>query len=182
MQTLGYRPEMWEMACRILTYSFTALAVLAMCLPFLKPALAQNSPRDYLDAHNAAREQVRVDPLRWDCRLARYAQSYAEKRAGDCRLVHSGGPYGENIFWGYGRAYTASDAVESWVSEKRYYDYDSNSCVRGRVCGHYTQVVWAGTKRVGCVRVRCRNGADYIVCSYDPPGNMAGQWPYPIST
>ncbi|KAJ6754888.1 PECTINESTERASE INHIBITOR-LIKE [Salix purpurea] len=27
-------------------------------------------------------------------------------------------------------------AVKLWVDEKRYYDYESNSCVRGEVCDH----------------------------------------------
>ncbi|MQL74773.1 hypothetical protein Taro_007149 [Colocasia esculenta] len=153
-------------------------AVLAMSIALVSVALAQNSPNDYLEPHNAARAEVGVDPLTWDLRLARYAQSYAEKRAGDCELVHSYGPYGENLFWGWGRPYTASDAVNSWTKEEEYYDYYRNSCDAGRLCGHYTQVVWADTHKVGCGRVRCDSGAYFIVCSYDPPGNVQGEWPY----
>lgn len=44
-----------------------------------------------------------------------------------------------------------------------------------RGCGHYTQVVWANTKRVGCAAAECRNGGTFVVCSYDPPGNMDGR-------
>ena len=41
--------------------------------------------------------------------------------------------------------------------------------------GHFTQVVWRGTKRVGCGRSQCK-GMDIYVCEYDPPGNWEGQY------
>jgi pathogenesis-related protein 1 len=109
-----------------------------------------------------------------------YVQSYAAKRQGDCALMHSGGPYGENIFWGSaGGDWSAADAVGSWLGEKQYYDHDTNSCAEGQMCGHYTQVVWRATTAVGCARVVCDNSAGvFIVCSYNPPGNVVGQSPY----
>ncbi|MQL88352.1 hypothetical protein Taro_020907 [Colocasia esculenta] len=33
----------------------------------------------------------------WDDAVTAYAQSYAHQRIGDYNLVHSGGPYGENL-------------------------------------------------------------------------------------
>ncbi|CAN1284638.1 Pathogenesis-related protein 1 [Linum perenne] len=67
------------------------------------PSAAQDSPQDYLDAHNDARFAVGVDPVTWDDMVASYAQSYAIQRsAGECELVHSGGPYGENLAWRIG--------------------------------------------------------------------------------
>ena len=33
-----------------------------------------------------------------------------------------------------------SVAVTSWNNEKDYYNYDTNVCQTGKVCGHYTQV------------------------------------------
>ncbi|XP_057845629.2 pathogenesis-related protein 1B [Cryptomeria japonica] len=139
---------------------------------------AQDVRRQYLDPHNRARSQVGVGPLVWDNTLAAYAQNYANKRKADCALRHSGGPYGENLFWGSGREYTPADAVRSWVDEKKYYNYNSNSCAPGQQCGHYTQVVWRNTKKVGCARVKCNNGAIFIICNYNPPGNVNGQRPY----
>ncbi|KAL5790300.1 hypothetical protein ACOSQ2_005188 [Xanthoceras sorbifolium] len=59
-------------------------------------AHAQDSPQDYLDAHNAARSQVGVGPVTWDDQVAAYAQNYANQRISDCSLVHSDGSYGEN--------------------------------------------------------------------------------------
>ncbi|CAA7405054.1 unnamed protein product [Spirodela intermedia] len=162
--------------------SSVALLVVALGFALLHHSSAQNSPANYLRPHNAARAAVGVEPLTWDPTLQEYAQNYAEERAGDCDLVHSQGPYGENIFWGWGKVYNAKDAVQSWVNEEQYYDYDSNSCQEGKVCGHYTQVVWRNTERVGCGRVRCDSGAYFIVCSYDPRGNWEGEWPYRFSS
>ncbi|MQL74780.1 hypothetical protein Taro_007146 [Colocasia esculenta] len=67
-----------------------------------------------------------------------------------------------------------------WENEKQYYDYASNSCIGEQVCRHYTQVVWADTKRVGCGHAKCDNGVDIVVCNYDPSGNVGIQWPYAI--
>lgn len=170
------------MGRRVLLPAVTALAVSIAALAVLPVGFSQgaDSEQDYLDPHNAAREEVGVEPLTWDSTLADYAQGYADERAVDCATAHSHGPYGENLFWGSaGSALTAYDVVDSWVSEKQFYDYESNSCAPGKVCGHYTQVVWADTKRVGCGRGKCDHGrGDIIICSYDPPGNWEGEWPY----
>lgn len=96
----------------------------------------------------------------------------------DCRLVHSNGPYGENIAWG-SPDLSGINAVKLWVDEKQYYNYNSNSCASGKVCGHYTQVVWKNSMRLGCAKVKCKNkGGAFIVCNYDPRGNIVGQRPY----
>jgi pathogenesis-related protein 1 len=89
-----------------------------------------DSQEDYLTAINAARAKVGVPPVTWDDTVAAYARNYANQRIGDCNLVHSGGPYGENIAWGSGDL-SGTDAVGMWVAEKPNYDYNSNSCVGG---------------------------------------------------
>ncbi|GAB4853595.1 Cuticle-degrading protease [Ancistrocladus abbreviatus] len=133
----------------------------------------------FLAPHNAARAVVGLPPLAWDAHLAGYAQSYANQRRYDCALVHSSGPYGENIFWGSGSSWTPQQAVAAWVDEAQYYDYSSNSCIDGEDCGHYTQIVWRTSKRLGCARVVCYDGAGvFITCNYDPPGNYIGERPY----
>ncbi|KAL4036597.1 hypothetical protein IC575_000155 [Cucumis melo] len=101
----------------------------------------QDSPQDFVDAHNVARAQVSVEPLEWDRIVAGFAQQYANQRINDCRLVHSGGSYGENIAWSNADL-SGKAAVQLWVNEKPFYDYDTNTCAPGKLCGHYTQVVW----------------------------------------
>ncbi|KAI4318741.1 hypothetical protein MLD38_032411 [Melastoma candidum] len=156
-------------------------------LPFFLLALAiiplsvsaQDSPDDFVAAHNAARQEVGVGPMSWDDTVASYAQQYAGQRAGDCQLIHSGGPYGENIAGGSGDL-SGVDAVNMWVGEKSDYHYDSNTCTapEGSSCLHYTQVVWRDSVRLGCAKVTCASGGTFITCNYDPPGNFVGQRPY----
>lgn len=155
-----------------------ALICTLSCLAMLlQSSNAQNTNQDYLRAHNSARAAVGVEPLKWDDKVATYAQNYANKHKADCKLVHSGGSYGENLAWSSGEL-SGNAAVKMWVDEKAYYNYNSNSCARGKQCGHYTQVVWRKSVRVGCAKVRCNNGGTFITCNYDPPGNVVGQRPY----
>ncbi|CAL4885681.1 unnamed protein product [Urochloa decumbens] len=132
----------------------------------------------FLSQQNAARASMGLPPLVWDERVASYARWYAQSRRGDCALVHSSGPYGENLFWGSGTGWAPAQAVGAWLSERPRYDYWSNSCYGG-MCGHYTQIVWRNTRRVGCAMVTCYNGrGTFITCNYDPPGNYVGVRPY----
>ncbi|CAN7119925.1 unnamed protein product [Brassica rapa subsp. narinosa] len=150
-------------------------------LVFIVPLRAQDSPQDFLDAHNQARAAVGVDPLAWDETVAAYAQDYANQRRGDCALEHSSGPYGENITtrkYEYCYHNICVEAVNMWVSEQADYDYGSNTCASGKQCGHYTQIVWKNSVRLGCAKVSCDNGQTFITCNYDPQGNFVGQWPY----
>ncbi|RCV21670.1 LOW QUALITY PROTEIN: hypothetical protein SETIT_4G156000v2 [Setaria italica] len=143
---------------------------LVVCLGLLLGhlAIAQKSTRP--PSCSRTTRPVGVPKLSWNATLAAYARRYAGRRAHDCELVHSRGPYGENIFWGSAsRDWAAGDAVASWVKERANYR---------RKCGHYTQVM-ARTKRVGCAAVECDGGGTFIICSHDPPGNVNGKPPYP---
>lgn len=134
--------------------------------------------QQFLVPQNQARAQVGEAPLVWDEDVAGYARWWAEQRRSDCELRHSYGPYGENIFWGSGKNWQPYDAVFAWVSEKRYYDYTTNSCIGDEMCGHYTQIVWKNSRTLGCARVVCYNGQIFMTCNYFPPGNYIGEKPY----
>jgi hypothetical protein len=75
--------------------------------------------------------------------------------------------------------------VALWAAEAPNYDYATNTCAAGQVCGHYTQLVWRATTQVGCATVQCTTGSPFgggnwtfTVCDYSPPGNYVGQRPY----
>jgi pathogenesis-related protein 1 len=134
-------------------------------------------------AHNDARATIPVPALLWDDGLAATAQAYAEK----CVFQHSGhAGLGENLAAYYPPGHKAADAVKDWVDEKAAYDYASNSC--SAVCGHYTQVVWKSSTRLGCGVATCTQNSPFgpkfpgawenWVCNYTPPGNYVGQRPY----
>ncbi|EEF40265.1 basic form of pathogenesis-related protein 1 [Ricinus communis] len=161
----------------MLSLKISAALSFLISLSLILSSHAQNLPQDYINAHNAARAAVGVGPMTWDNTVAAYAQNYANQRINDCRLVHSGGRYGENIAWSSGDL-SGTAAVKLWVDEKAFYNYNSNTCAAGQQCGHYTQVVWRNSVRLGCAKVRCRNGGTFITCNYDPPGNFVNQRPY----
>lgn len=131
----------------------------------------------FVDRHNFYRSEVGIADIQWSEDLARSAQEWADELGEDCGFQHSGSQYGENIWKGTAGAFSIDDVVDSWGSEKADYDYDSNTCASGAVCGHYTQIVWENTTKVGCGVVTC-DGYDLWVCQYDPPGNYVGEKPY----
>jgi pathogenesis-related protein 1 len=141
-------------------------------------------------AHNAARDRVGATPalphLEWSTDLASIAQAWSEHLASSgCNLVHSGGEYGENLFWIIGSEPAPADVVDSWYSEIDCYTYGTfmgtdmcTTCPHSSGCGHYTQLVWRDTQRVGCGMAVCSGGGEIWTCNYDPPGNWVGQAPY----
>ena len=39
-----------------------------------------------------------------------------------------------------GKSYNLENSVNSWDKEKQDYTYDTKTCTKDKVCGHYTQV------------------------------------------
>jgi pathogenesis-related protein 1 len=73
----------------------------------------------------------------------------------------------------------SKEVVDAWGGEMKDYTYAQNSCAAGKVCGHYTQVVWKNTTTIGCGMAICDNPKNQIwVCQYLPSGNWVGQKPY----
>lgn len=140
---------------------------------------ADVKPKETLAAHNEVRADVEVGPMVWNETLAAYAQSFANKRIDDCAIVHSSGPYGENIVLGKypETGMSGPVATQFWSDESMSYRYSTNTC--HGACHDYTQMVWRDSVRLGCGSVRCQNDEYvWIICSYDPPGNIPGQRPY----
>jgi uncharacterized protein YkwD len=128
-----------------------------------------------LAVHNAVREELELPPLKWSNELATYSRRWANTLQATNRSIHNpDSPFGENIFI-TGEGATASLVVRQWASESRNYNYRTNSCSGD--CGHYTQIVWRDTQRIGCA-VAHNARRTVWVCSYDPPGNYRNEWPY----
>ncbi|CAI9278104.1 pathogenesis-related protein PRB1-3 [Lactuca sativa] len=159
----------------IFSYTFVIFLV-----AYKTNAISQND-KEFLEAHNKARLRSGLPAFSYDQSLANFARKYASTRANDCALKHSNGPYGENLFWGSADGaskWTPKDAVYAWIKEHNYYDKATNSCMPGKKCGHYTQIMWRDTKKVGCALSYCKNKGTYVVCEYDPAGNVEGLSPF----
>ncbi len=151
--------------------------------PAPKPAPAPTPPTtssslqtELLAAHNKVRSARGLPALTWSTEMESLAQDWANQMTRTGKFDHRpNNRYGENLFWGRGRDYSGTDAIESWASEESGYNYANNSC-KG-VCGHYTQLVWKNTTQVGCAAGKVRDEI-YWVCNYNPPGNYVGQKPY----
>ena len=131
--------------------------------------------KDFVAAHNHYRAKVGTPPLAWSDKLASSAQQWATTLIERNMFTHSKDQYGQNLFEISGGHATPSSVVASWMSEEGNYNHQTNSC-RAR-CGHYTQVIWRGTKLVGC-GVGRNAQREVWVCDYDPPGNILGEKPY----
>jgi uncharacterized protein YkwD len=128
-----------------------------------------------LAAHNSVRTHLRIPALIWSDKLAQRAQDWADALRARRQFVHSKSPFGENLFEISGASASPGLVVDDWASESQDYDYRANHC--RKVCGHYTQIVWAATREVGCGVAR-DSRHEIWVCNYDPPGNWIGKRPY----
>uniref|UniRef100_A0A3P8WWJ7 Peptidase inhibitor 16-like n=1 Tax=Cynoglossus semilaevis TaxID=244447 RepID=A0A3P8WWJ7_CYNSE len=118
----------------------------------------------------------------WDTSLKVIAEGYAAK----CMWNHNPDleDTGENLFAGT-KALDLRQALEEWFLEHLDYNFNNNSCDEDKMCGHYTQMVWAETHRVGCALHLCStlqglnwDRASFLVCNYYPAGNYEGERPY----
>ncbi|WP_162276063.1 CAP domain-containing protein [Roseimaritima ulvae] len=134
-----------------------------------------------LKVHNDARQRVRVQPLQWSAELARDAQAYAERLAqADNGLNHDpslgNDGDGENLSWVSGGNAGAEYGAKDWLEERPIWEQNGAGDT-----GHYTQMVWHGSKQVGIGVARSASGGVFIVGRYRPGGNMTGEPPYPGS-
>merc|ERR1719357_602631 len=173
------------------------------CLPSDQPGskiscdriLSDEEKQGFVDRHNHWRNQAALGTFNpktkasqmprvfWDSELAEHSKNYSRL----CVWQHSG-PYGfNNLDYGYGENLYASTVtgmtgsrlsdigIDSWGLEWKDYNPIDNTC--SKVCGHYTQVVWETSVRVGCGVTECSDldglswGGTLVVCQYWPPGN-----------
>ena len=143
----------------------------------------------YTDEHNERRALHCATPaLVRDAELEAAAQAFVDTCPTEHAARASRHGAGENMYWrGGAHIGSAADnlarAVESWYDEVRTYNFATGRSDTGGVVGHFTQVVWRGTQRLGCaVNLRCRNkfgdaiNNSVVVCRYQSPGNYAGQY------
>jgi peptidase inhibitor 16 len=128
-----------------------------------------------------------IPDMYWDESLAASAQAHSDQ----CVWQHSG-TGGENLYAHTGSWGSMEEGINLWAEEYKNYNYDTNMSINGSVVGHYTQVVWESSLRVGCGKTQCDpiinsdgstlwSGTMYT-CQYRSSGNWVGQKPYRISS
>ena len=132
-----------------------------------------------LDAHNKYRKKHHVGNLVLSKDLCNIAQKYAETLARTGNFAHSGdsyngNPMGENLFACYGMKITGKTMTDDWYNEINDYNFNRPGFTSGT--GHFTQVVWKGSKQVGFGYAQARDGFYYGVANYYPAGNYMNEF------
>ncbi|PGH34358.1 recyclin-1 [[Emmonsia] crescens] len=152
----------------------------------LPPAASPTIPPSYasdkvfhntiLAVTNRYRRDHNATALTWNRTLEASSRHWARQ----CHWAHS--TSGENLAMGYANVTTA---VQAWGDERTLFDFDKPRFTHET--GHFSQLVWKGTKTVGCARFHCGDYANrvddddvddaygwYVVCQYFPVGNIIG--------
>jgi hypothetical protein len=138
-----------------------------------------------LREHNLARRAVGTPDMVLDPELNRQALAYAEQLARTQIFEHSPPSarqgQGENLWAGTANAFTFEQMAGGWINERRFYVHarfpDVSTTGNWQDVGHYTQVIWRDTVRLGC-GIATGGRRDYLVCRYAPPGNFIGQFAF----
>eukprot|EP00057_Strongylocentrotus_purpuratus_P025855 XP_011680329.1 PREDICTED: uncharacterized protein LOC105445895 [Strongylocentrotus purpuratus] len=155
--------------------------------------------QNLVDWHNDYRRQVspaasNMEYMTWDDELAGWAQEWTDS----CYYEH-GFPeaaenerIGQNLWRGLvADLPDGSGPISSWWDEWQWYDYETDTCLPDKICGHYRQLVWDTSSKVGCARSFCAEGYDdtlnftdnhIVACNYREQGNQVNIKPYETGT
>eukprot|EP00927_Polykrikos_kofoidii_P011482 TRINITY_DN14883_c0_g1_i1.p1 TRINITY_DN14883_c0_g1~~TRINITY_DN14883_c0_g1_i1.p1 ORF type:complete len:428 (+),score=23.02 TRINITY_DN14883_c0_g1_i1:38-1321(+) len=144
-----------------------------------------------------------METLVWDTALATASANYASQCVWQHDPANSAKGWGENLAmsWSSLGSQVTTGAltgfVQAWYDEvedtewtadgtgatSKNYSNPNTQCKSPNgsgacMIGHYTQVVWAKSNKVGCGAVVCDSGLSgkgglYLVCKYTPAGNQA---------
>ncbi|MEZ6121784.1 MAG: CAP domain-containing protein [Planctomycetaceae bacterium] len=161
--------------------------------------LTENEKTEFLKVHNDARREVGSARVEWDIDLAKEAQLYANKLASNGLFEHAPKnsvwrreKTGENL--GASKGPTAETtavkkALTGWFGEKAdFVALGTNGQVLSshfsgtKQIGHYTQMVWQDTTKVGAGKAMYTKGPYkggwVVVGRYSPGGNIIRRFAY----
>ena len=146
---------------------------------YSRPISGTDFQKSALDAHNNYRAKHHVGKLVLNQELCDIAQKYAEELARTGNFAHSGNSFhddnmGENLFACYGMKITGKMMTDDWYNEVNQYNFNNPGYISGT--GHFTQIVWKGSKQVGFGYAQARDGYYYGVANYYPAGNFIGEF------
>jgi len=173
------------------------LILLAMCClgQLIESCTVIEDGSSVIGTHNMLRARHGVPNLSFDATLASHAAKYAKKLCETKTFKHDTGELrrykeGENLY--YGRTSTQIDvciATYKWYNEVNDMEWSKlgtfyNFMPIPTNLGHFTQLVWKSTSRVGCGTAYRKEGSTYhtyIACRYKTPGNVQGRVPQNVS-
>ncbi|VDL79275.1 unnamed protein product [Nippostrongylus brasiliensis] len=133
---------------------------------------------------------ARMLKMVYDCKVEKTAMRHAKK----CKFQHSKKNerpgLGENIYQVQGMKKSfeesANASSQAWFDEIKDPGMPKDNVLtlavfnRPKQIGHYTQMVWQKSFRLGCAVVDCGNTRYFTVCQYGPAGNFIGKKLYDI--
>ncbi|XP_041644316.1 Golgi-associated plant pathogenesis-related protein 1-like [Cheilinus undulatus] len=128
--------------------------------------------QEFLETHNTYRKKHNAPAMTYNSEMNATAQKWADSLLARGILEHSQTNDGENIYNMFSSAtikLTGKEAVDSWYSEIK--DYNWNSPGFSGNTGHFTQVVWKASTELG-VGVATDGNKVFVVGQYRPAGNM----------
>ncbi|KAM0426197.1 hypothetical protein ACHAPT_008547 [Fusarium lateritium] len=148
-----------------------------------------------LNYHNIHRANHSAPDLVWDDTLAGYAENIANGCVFEHDMHQGNGGYGQNLAsWGatgdiddMQKKSAAGGITNQWYNSEmgNWAFYGQENPPDGmdiQLYGHFTQVVWKDSTKVGCATVKCAAGTVlqypswYTVCNYNPQGNFGGRY------
>lgn len=125
--------------------------------------------------HNDFRSIHQVSEVVWNEDLAQDAEDWARHLADNNLFDHATNlqqlQQGENLYWS-SRETTepCTDAIKAFYEEIKDYDFDNPGF--SDKTGHFTQVVWKATTKIGAAGKTRADGSFIVVVRYSPPGNL----------
>lgn len=167
------------------TFSSSSRPVATVSAPTSKSSeSSQKSPSDFANAvlkhHNELRRKHNVSDLQLDSNLMAAAQNWANQLAREDQFYHNpNAKYGENLYCSWNSDPNAKvdprGACQSWYDEIKHYTFGVEPRGVSQI-GHFTQVVWKKSQRLGVGYAKSRSGKMLVVCTYDPRGNYMGEF------
>ncbi|EDO37114.1 predicted protein, partial [Nematostella vectensis] len=139
--------------------------------------------KNCLEAHNEYRKRHGAKEMTWSASLAADAQKWADKLSQTDAFKHdyasiNSKSQGENLayFTPQKPNNTAiMDAFDAWYDESSKYDYANAKF--SKETGHFTQLVWKATQKMGIGTAKNAKGdKEYVVARFSPAGNIKGQF------
>lgn len=132
------------------------------------------STQELFLTQNGIRAIHKTPPFNYSTNLAQQAQKWADQLQQQKQLSHN--QIGQNIAWSGGSNWPAYKAVCLWYSERKSYDVNNPQSA-----GHFTQMLWKSSTKVGCGVSRGDYGT-VVVCNYEPAGNVANAFANNVNT